>query len=162
MGRENDETHCFLRIGENALPVALLAGIKSLHQLRFRKKSKTNMTEANLVTSKHMREVKKQRVSAFERIHNNIYTVGLKKVVLPVTPKKIKAPTISSFVEAMHKVALTPISSVFRDKMVLGTKWVVRAADGRLKARHVSVGRKQGHDTDYYAIVASKGKIGRS
>ena len=84
LGRENDQTHCF-GSEKNTLPVALV-DIQAVHQLQFRKKPKTNMVGAKLVTSKQMRKVKKQRVPAFGIIGVNIskYTVGLEKVVPPI------------------------------------------------------------------------------
>ena len=42
-------------------------------------------------------------------------------------------------------------------KRVLGTKWVLRAGDGRFKARLVTTGRMQRHGTDR-SIVAAKDK----
>ena len=82
---ENDETYCF-GSEKNALPVVLV-GTKSLEQLRFRKKRKTNIAGANLLTSREIREVKIQRMLSFGRIDNNTYTVDLEKVVLLVPPK---------------------------------------------------------------------------
>ena len=57
---------------------------------------------------------------------------------------------------------MNPISDVPKHERVLGTRFVFReAAGGRLKARLVTPGWTQKHDTDC-AIVAAKGKFGRS
>ena len=88
-----------------------------------------------------MREVNKQRVPAFGRINHKIYTVGLEKIVPPVT--------------SVSDVAATSISNVPRDERIL------RAGDARFKARLISLGWKQRYGTDR-AIVAAKDKFGRS
>ena len=111
------------------------------------------MTEAKPVTSKQMRKVKKQRVPAFGRIDNKINTVGLEKVVFPVS-WKIKVPT--TFTKAMDEVAVTSISDVPINKRF------IRVGDGRFKARLVTPAvRMQRHGTDR-AIVAVKVTFGRS
>ena len=54
------------------------------------------------------------------------------------------------------------ISDVLRNKRVLETKWVLRAADGRFKANLVSLGWKHRHDTDCRIVAAKDKKISRS
>ena len=156
--RENNETHCS-GSDKSALP-GVLVGMKSLHQLRFRKKRQTNIAGTKPVMSKQMRKVKKQRRPASGKNDSITNTVGLEKVVSPIPYRKIKAPT--TFNEPMKKVAVNPISDVPTNERVSGTKCVLRAAgDGRFKARLVSLDWKQRHGTDR-AIVAAKGKFGRS
>ena len=158
LGRENNETHCS-GSDKSALP-GVLVGMKSLHQLRFRKKRQTNIAGTKPVTSKQMRNVKKQRGPASGKNYSITNTVGLEKVVSPIPYRKIKAPT--TFNEPMNKVAVNPILDVPTNERVSGTKCVLRAAgDGRFKARVVPLDWNQRQGTDR-AIVAAKDKFGHS
>ena len=125
MGRLNDETHCS---GSEKNALSVLVGINSSM------KRQTSITGSKPVTSKQMREVKKQRGPASGKIDNNTNTVGLEKLVPPVPARKIKVPTTIS-----------------------------RAAgDDRVKARVVTPGRMQRHDDTDCAIVFAKDKFDRS
>ena len=158
LGRGNDEKHCS-RSEENALLVVFVE-IESLHQIRFRKKCQKNMAGTKPETNKQTREVKKQRGPASGNIYDNTNIFGFEKVAPYVPPRKTK--TRSTFIEPLNEVAVNPISDVPKHERVLDTKFVFReAAGGRLKARLVTAGWMQRHDTDY-AIVAAKDKFGRS
>ena len=87
LGRENDETHCS-GPEKNALPVVLVGKT-------FRKKRRTYMAGTKPVTSKQMRDVKKQRGPASGKIDNK-NTIGLEKVVPPVPARRTNLPTIIS------------------------------------------------------------------
>ena len=75
-----------------------------------------------------------------------------------VPPRKSKAPT--TFIEPMNEVAVNPIPDVPKGERVLGTKYALRAVDGRFKATLVTPGRVQRHVTDR-AIVATKDTFSR-
>ena len=122
LGRGNDEAHHCSGPEKKALPVVLV-GTKLQMYVAGKK----------TVTSKQIRDVKKQRGPASEKIDNK-NTVGLEKVVPLVPAKRIKVPTIFS-----------------------------RAAgDGGFKARVVTLGRMQRHNDTDCAIVVAKDKFVRS
>ena len=126
LGRGNDETH-YSGWEKIALPVVLV-GVSSLI------KRQTNMAGTKPVTSKQMREVRKQRGPASGTIDISTNTIDLEKVVPPVPARKIKVPTTIS----------------------------MAAADGRFKARLVTPGWMQRHVSTDRTIVAAKDEFGRS
>ena len=88
LGRGNDETHCS-GPEKNALSVIPV-------DKKFRKKRQTYLAGTKLVTSKQMRDVRKQRGPVSRKIDKNRNTVGLEKVVPPVPARRIKVLTIIS------------------------------------------------------------------
>ena len=88
LGRGNDETH-YSGPEKHALLVVLV-------DKKVRKKSQTYMAGTKPVTSKQIRDVKKQTRPASVKIENTS-KVGLEKVEPPVPARKVKIPaTITS------------------------------------------------------------------
>ena len=75
---------------------SVVSDVKSIHQfkimtLRFRRKGKIDLTGVKPLTSVHLTAAKQVEMHALGMVSNYpLYTVGLGKAVLPVSPIKIK------------------------------------------------------------------------
>ena len=81
---------------ESKNSASVVSDVKSVHQfnimtLRFRRKGKIDLTGVKPLTSIHLTAAKQVEMLALEMVSNYpLYTVGLGKAVLPVSPIKIK------------------------------------------------------------------------